>query len=282
MNRPELDPVQSIELDLLLEGILRRYGYDFRGYSRASVRRRVTHFLGREGFGSPTELLPRLLRDEDFFARLLPVFSVSTTEMFRDPFVFRRIREEVFPFLAGLETVKIWHAGCGTGEEVYSLAILLREAGLLSRATLYGTDFNQEVLEVARRGAYPLAGMREATRGYQQVGGTQSFSEYYRADQEEAIFLPELRQAVTFADHNLVTDQDFGAMQLVLCRNVLIYFDRPLQDRVLDLFRRSLVPGGFLCLGTRESTEFSQAGRQLEVVDRKARLYREPPGGGGP
>jgi chemotaxis protein methyltransferase CheR len=270
--------VEAIEVDLLLEAIYRRYGYDFRSYARASVERRVRQIAARTGAGSIASLIPQCLRDEDFFAEIAQQFSVSVTEMFRDPWVYRGIRDTVIPYLRSFPFLKVWHAGCATGEEVYSLAILLKESDLLDRATVFGTDFSDGALDHARRGIYPVDRMREATVGYQASGGTGSFGEYYRAKYDSASMDPSLKDRITFANHNLASDGVFGEMHLVLCRNVLIYFTRDLQNRVLQLFADSLVRGGFLVLGPKETLRFSGVADCFDVVDRKARIYQRRAG----
>jgi chemotaxis protein methyltransferase CheR len=272
MKKQELE---AMEIDLLLEAVFRRYGYDFRSYARASVERRVRQFLSTVGGASVADLIPKVLNDEGFFSRLARMFSISVTEMFRDPFVYRAVREKVIPLLRTWPHIKVWHAGCATGEEVYSLAILLKEEGLYDRATIYATDFNDEVLERARGGVYEIGTMKEATQNYQQAGGKESFSEYYHAQYEAAAMDNSLKEHLTFANHNLTVDEEFGEMHLVFCRNVLIYFNRDLQNRALGLFTESLVHGGFLCLGTKEDIQFTEMSKQYEVVDAKAKIYRK-------
>lgn len=266
---------ESIEIDLLLEAIFRRYGYDFRSYARASIDRRVRSFLASSGCGSVSEMIPRVLHDEAFFSRLARYFSVAVTEMFRDPSVYRAVREKVVPLLKTWPHVKIWHAGCATGEEVHSLAIVLKEEGVYDRATIYATDFNDEALDRAREGIYEMGKFQDATRNYQQAGGKQSFSEYYHARYEAAAMDASLRDRVVFSTHNLASDSVFGEMHLVFCRNVLIYFNRDLQNRALKLFTESLVHGGFLCLGTKEDIRFTDVRDHYDVVDEKSRIYKK-------
>ncbi len=272
------DNVEAIEIDLLLEAVYRRYGYDFRSYSRASIERRIRHFLSTSGCGSISDLIPRVLYDDSFFSRLVRYFSIPVTEMFRDPQVFQILREKVIPVLRTWPHVKIWHAGCATGEEVYSLAILLREEGLYDRATIYATDFNDEALDQARAGIYPAERLKDATRNYQKSGGRRSFSEYYHAHYDAAAMEASLKERVVFSSHNLASDSVFGDMHLVFCRNVMIYFNRDLQNRALGLFTESLVHGGFLCLGTKETLKFSAVFRMFEEVDEKARIYKKTGG----
>ncbi len=272
MNAADLE---SLEVDLLLEAIYQRYGYDFRSYARASIDRRVRQFMSSRGVDQISELIPRVLHDMEFFSQLARYFSIAVTEMFRDPFVYRVLREEVLTILRTYPFVKIWHAGCATGEEVYSLAIMLQEEGLYDRVTIYGTDFNDEVLERARQGIYPADRIQEFTRNYRDAGGKRSFSEYYHAQYDSAVLNAELKQRITFANHNLVTDAVFGEMHLVVCRNVLIYFNRELQNRALGLFEESLVRGGFLCLGTKEDLHLTAVAGSFETVDSKARIYKK-------
>lgn len=267
--------IERIEIDLLLEAVFKAYGYDFRSYARASIERRIRQFQSETGCSSVAEMIPRVLHDEDFFSRLVRHFSVSVTEMYRDPFVYRAIREEVIPMLRTWPHVKIWHAGCATGEEVYSLAIILKEEGIYHRATIYATDFNDEALGQAREGVYSLDKIREATQNYQLAGGKAAFSKYYHSRYDAAAMDSALKERITFANHNLAVDGVFGEMHLVFCRNVLIYFNRELQNRVLGLFTESLVYGGFLCLGTKENLRVSEANKLYEAVDGKAKIYKK-------
>lgn len=266
--------IENVEINLLLEAMFQRYGYDFRLYARASVERRIRLFLASSGCTTISDLIPRVLRDDGFFSELVQSFSVATTEMFRDPFVYRVIRDEVVPLLKTWPHIKVWHAGCATGEEVYSLAILLLEEGLSDRLTIYATDFNDAVLAKAKEGVYEIDRIREFTKAYQEAGGKMSLSDYYHARYDAAVFDPSLRKHITFANHNLTVDRVFGEMHLVLCRNVLIYFNKDLQSRALQLFAESLAHGGFLCLGTKEDVQFSEVASQFEEIDRKARIYK--------
>lgn len=268
------DDIDDIELNLLLDAVFQRYGYDFRSYARASVERRVRSFLPSAGCQRVSELIPLLLHDEAVFAALVQALSITVTDMFRDPFVYRALRQVVVPVLRTWPHVKVWHAGCATGEEVYSTAIVLQEEGLYERTTLYATDYNDEALAKAREGIYAIDRVREFTKAYQDAGGQGSFADYYHARYEAAAIGSELKRNLTFANHNLATDGAFGEMHLVVCRNVLIYFNRDLQDRVLSLFAESLVNGGFLCIGTHEDLQFSSVADAFEEVDRAARIYR--------
>ena len=267
--------LEHVEIELLLEAIFRRYGYDFRSYARASIERRIRQFMVKAGCATIAEMIPKLLHDADFFSHLARYFSISVTELFRDPWAYQVIREKVIPLLKTWPHVKIWHAGCATGEEVYSLAIVLKEEGVYERATIYATDFNDEALERARKGIYALDKIQEATRNYQRTGAKGSFSEYYHARYQAAAMDSALKERMVFSGHNLATDSLFGEMHLVFCRNVLIYFNRDLQNRVLQLFTESLVHGGFLCLGSKEDLRFTDVCDRYEVVDDKARIYKK-------
>jgi chemotaxis protein methyltransferase CheR len=269
------EEIEKIEIDLLLEAVFQVYGYDFRSYSRASIDRRVRLFAAEAGFANIAEMIPKVLHDEVFFYQLSQFFSVSVSEMFRDPFVFAAIRRIALPKLHSYPFFKVWHAGCATGEEVYSMAILLQEGSLLERSTIYATDFNDKALEQARKGIYPLDRIQSYTRNYQDADGKRSFSEYYHASHDSAVMNSGLKDRITFARHNLIADGVFGEMHVVFCRNTLIYFNHELQNRVLQLFTESLVHGGILCLGSSESLEFSAVKEQYEVLDEEARLYRK-------
>jgi chemotaxis protein methyltransferase CheR len=267
--------IEQIEFDLLLEAIYRRYGYDFRSYARASIERRTRHFLAQLGNPSASEMIPLILRDKELFSRLARCYSIAVTEMFRDPFVYRAVRDKVIPVLRTWPHFKIWHAGCATGEEVYSLAIVLKEEGVYDRATIYATDFNDEALDRAREGIFEIGKVQEATRNYQHSGGQASLAQYYHAHYDAVAMNSALKERMVFSGHNLASDSVFGDMHLVFCRNVLIYFNRELQGRALGLFTESLVHGGFLCLGTKEDLQFSSVGSRYDIVDDKARIYKK-------
>lgn len=267
--------IEHIEQDLLLEAIYRRYGYDFRNYAQASVRRRIRHLMAKLGQENIGEMIPLLLRNEEFARKVVFEFSISVTEMFRDPDFYQAVREKVVPYLKTYPFIKIWHAGCATGEEVYSSAILLQEEALYERATIFATDFNDDVLDKARDGIYALKDIRQYAENYQRARCQQNFSDYYHAQYDLAVMNQALKRNITFANHNLVTDGVFGEMHLIFCRNVLIYFERPLQDRVLHLFADSLGLGGFLCLGSKETLEFSEVAEQFKVVDDRQKIYQK-------
>ena len=268
------DRVADVEFELLLEAIWRRYSYDFRHYARASLRRRVTGAMQRLGMARISELQDGLLHDAGLFTRLLTLLSVPVSDFFRDPEYFAVLRHDVLPLLATYPSLKIWIAGCSTGEEVYSMAIVLDELGLLDRATIYATDINPEALRTAEAGVYPLGRVQGFTRNYQAAGGAGSLSDYYTAAYDRVLFDRRLRSRVTFSDHSLATDAVFAEVQLVSCRNVLIYFDRVLQEHAVQLFHDALVPRGFLGIGSRESLHGFRSSSSFEVVSRESRLYR--------
>ena len=269
--------VADIEIRLLVEAIFLRYGQDFRDYAQASLKRRVLQAQQRMGAASISAMQERVLHDADAFASLLQYLTVPVSEMFRDPAYFLALRRHVLPVLRTYPSVKVWVAGCSTGEEPYSLAILLQEEGLLDRTILYATDINHASLDKARRGIFALDHMQAFTRNYQRAGGTRSFSDYYTAAYGGALFDRGLRESITFADHSLATDAVFSETQLVSCRNVLIYFNRKLQDRALGLFHESLAHRGFLGLGTKETLDFSAYADRFEPVSRPDRIYRKRP-----
>ena len=269
---PELE---RVEIELLLEGVFRQYGFDFRSYAYASIRRRLWKRVEAEGLNNLSELQARVLHDTDTMERLLLDLSVNVTAMFRDPLFYVSFREKVIPLLRTYPFIRIWHAGCSTGEEVYSMAILLEEAGLYDRARVYATDINDVVLQQARRGIFPLERMQEYTENYIKAGGTRSFSEYYTAKYDGALFDQRLVRNVVFAQHNLVTDRSFAEFNVIFCRNVLIYFDKDLQNQVHSLFYDSLVRFGILCLGSKESLKFSKYDARYERLDPSEKIYRK-------
>ena len=265
----------DIEIELLLEAIYKKYGYDFRQYSRASLKRRIKHRLAVSGLDSISELQHKILYDVTFFETLLMDLSINVTEMFRDPFLYKEIRKEVIPILKTYPFIKIWHAGVATGEEVYSLAIILKEEGLYDKAQIYATDFNEVILHRAKEGIISLENIKAYTYNYQQSGGKEFFADYYTAKYDSALIDQSLKKNIVFADHNLATDGVFGEMNLIMCRNVLIYFQRELQNRVIALFHESLCHLGFLCLGSKETLMFSEYAKHFEPIVEKARIYRK-------
>jgi chemotaxis protein methyltransferase CheR len=270
--------VEEVELDLLLEGIARVYGLDFRNYARASLRRRLWRRVTAEGRTSLAGLLEAVLHDPAAMERLRVDLSVTVTSMFRDPPFFVALRRHVVPLLRTYPFVRAWVAGCASGEEVYSLAILLREEGLADRVRVYATDVSDEILLRAREGRFPLEKMREYSANYLEAGGRESLSRYYEVEGRWVRLDPALRDGVVFARHNLATDAPFNDFHLVLCRNVLIYFDRTLQARVHRLLDASLVPLGVLGLGARESLATSTIEARYEPLDLDTRLYRKTAG----
>ena len=269
------DDVDEIELALLLEGVYRRYGFDFREYAPASLRRRVWRRVHAEGLSTISALQDKLLHDSACMERLLLDLSINVTAMFRDPKFYVSFREKVVPLLRTYPFTRIWVAGCSTGEEVYSVAILLQEEGVYDRTRIYATDINESVLERARSGVFPLDKMREYTQNYIRAGGKQAFSEYYLAKYDGAQFQRSLVENVVFAQHNLVSDRSFNEFNVIICRNVMIYFDRTLQNRVHRLFYESLVTFGVLALGAKESIKFSPFEDRYEDLDAGERLYKK-------
>lgn len=269
---PELE---QIEIELLLEGIYQHYGFDFRSYAYASIRRRLWKRIEAEGLSTISALQDRVLHDSDLMERLLLDLSINVTAMFRDPGFYRVFRTQVVPTLRTYPFIRIWHAGCATGEEVYSMAILLEEEGLYERSRIYATDINEVVLQKAKSGIFPLDRMQEYTENYIAAGGKRSFSDYYIAKYDGALFHPSLTKNVVFSQHNLVTDRSFSEFNVILCRNVLIYFDKTLQARVLTLFYDSLAMFGVLALGSKESLRFSPYEECYEQINGPEKIYRK-------
>jgi chemotaxis protein methyltransferase CheR len=265
---------ERIEIDLLLEGIQRRYGYDFRGYALASLRRRLWHRAYGEGLETLSGLQERVLHDPSCMDRLLRDLSINVTEMFRDPSFHRALRERVFPLLRTHPFIRVWNAGCSTGEEIYSLAIALHEEDLLERTRIYATDIDDAALERARAGSFPLERMQRYTENYLRAGGTDAFSSYYTASGEHARFDPALAAGMVFAQHNLVTDGSFNEFQLIVCRNVLIYFGPKLQEQVLGLFGASMSRFGILALGRKESLRHSTHADEYEPLVESEKIFR--------
>lgn len=247
----------ELEITLLLEAIYLQYGYDFRHYSRASIKRRIQRRLKLEGLQTIAEMQHRVIHEPAFCELILNDLSIHVTEMFRDPRFFLALRHKVLPQLASCEFLRIWHAGCASGEEVYSIAILLMEEGLYDRSLIYATDFNDRVLNQAREGIYAVKTIQQGIVNYRQAGGKASFADYYSAAYDHGILRQDLKRNIVFSNHNLTTDRSFGEMDLIVCRNVLIYFDTTLQRQVLQLFHESLREGGFLGLGSKETVRFA-------------------------
>lgn len=268
------DELESIEIQLLLEGVFRHYGYDFREYARSSLKRRIWNAIRAEQLTTVSGFQERVLHDPACMERLLLELSVNTTSMFRDPSFYLIFRRKVVPLLRTYPFIRIWHAGCSTGEEVYSMAILLEEEGLYDRCRIYATDINEVVLRKAREGIFPLAVIQEYTNNYLKAGGTRSFSEYYTAAYDHAIFRPSLKKNVVFAQHNLVIDSSFNEFNVIACRNVMIYFQKSLQDRVHNLLHESLCLFGVLGLGDKESIRFTPHEKDYEELEHGEKLYR--------
>ncbi|MEA1969293.1 MAG: protein-glutamate O-methyltransferase CheR [Thermodesulfobacteriota bacterium] len=266
---------ENLEIRLLLEAIHQKYGYNFKDYANAHTKRRLRHRLALSNMESYTQMIHRVIYDEDFFNTLLMDLSINVTEMFRDPWFYKKVREDIMPFLKTYSFIKVWHAGCSAGQEVYSISILLEEEGMKHRSQIYATDFNEFIIEKARNGIYPIDVMKSYTVNYQQSGGKKDFSDYYTADYDNVIFRQSLKEKVLFSSHNLVTDGVFGEMNLIFCRNVLIYFNRQLQNRVLKLFYDSLCPGGYLCLGSKESLKFTDMADKFESIAGREKIYRK-------
>ncbi len=271
----EASDTEDIEMDLLLQAVYLKYGYDFRNYSKAHLKRRINQRIKLEGLTSVSELQHKVLWEKDFYRSFLQDLSINVTEMFRDPEFYQAFRKTVIPDLSTYAHIKVWHAGCSTGEEVYSLAIILKEENLLSRTRIYATDINKNVLDVAKQGIYNSKDMEAYAENYARAGGKAKLSDYYLSKYGSVIFDKSLAKNVVFADHNLVTDGVFAEVNLVFCRNVLIYFDKQLQNKVLKLFANSLGKRGFLCLGTKESIQFSDVVNQFENSDKKMKIYRK-------
>src|SRR6476620_10687122 len=271
---PARGDLEDVELSLLLEGVFRHYGFDFRQYAPASLRRRVWRRVHAEGLQTISALQEKVLHDPACMERLLLDLSINTTAMFRDPSFYLSFRQQVVPLLRTYPFVRVWHAGCSTGEEVYSMAILLQEEGLYDRCRIYATDINEQVLQRAKDGIFPLATMQENTTNYIAAGGKGTFSEYYTARYDNAIFRPSLRENVVFAQHNLVTDASFNHFNVIVCRNVFIYFNNALQDRVHKLFLQSMEMFGILGLGKKETVRYSAVTDSYEEVDAEEKIYR--------
>jgi chemotaxis protein methyltransferase CheR len=274
VRKTAADDLERLEIDLLLEAIFRRYGFDFREYAPASLRRRLRRRMEAEHLGSISALQERILHDPACMERLLLDLSINVTAMFRDPTFYVAFREKVIPLMRTYPFTRIWHAGCSTGEEVYSMAILLAEEGLYERARIYATDINEAVLDRAKEGVFPMDRMREYTENYIKAGGRRAFSEYYLAKYDGALFDRTLVENVVFAQHNLVSDRSFNEFNVVVCRNVMIYFAKRLQDRVHELFYESLSMFGVLALGAKETIRFTPHEDAYEELDVEERLYR--------
>lgn len=267
--------IDDKEFTGLLEAIRFMYGYDFTEYAESSIRRRVVRFMATKGIENLADLGKILLNDGYVFEDFVQQLSVTVTEMFRDPFFYKSLREMVVRQLETYPVIKIWIAGCATGQEVFSVAILLKEEGLLSRSILYATDINQHSLQVAREGIYTLSDMKGYTQNYLEAGGKAEFSEYYTAQHNAALFDRELSRNVVYSPHNLAADGSFNEFQLIVCRNVIMYFNQQLQNKVVRLFHDSLCPFGYLGLGSKESLLFSGLKDSFQEVSGRDRIYRK-------
>jgi len=271
----QLNKQTNLEIDLLLEAIYRLSGYDFRQYNRSSISRRIFNRMRINSIPTISRVQEKVIHDQEFLEQLLNDFSINVTEMFRNPSFFKAFRETVIPALRDYQEIRIWHAGCATGEEVYSMAILLQEEGLIDKAVIYATDMNEQVLEKAKKGVFPIHKMQAYTKNYMLAGGAHAFSEYYKTDYQYAYFHPTLLKNIIFAQHNLVTDQSFNEFHVVLCRNVLIYFSPQLQSQVHHLFYESLSDNGFLCLGDKETLRFEEVISNYREVVGNERIYQK-------
>lgn len=272
---PENYDTQNIELDLLLLAVNLKYGYDFRNYSKTHLKRRIYQRLKLSGLNTISELQNKVLWDKEFYRIFLQDLSINVTEMFRDPDFYLSFRKKVISDLKTYAYIKVWLAGCSSGEEVYSLAIILKEEDLLQRTQIYATDINKNVLETARQGIYSNKEIELYSRNYHDSGGKGQLSDYYTSKYGSVLFDKSLSKNIVFADHNLVTDGVFAEVNLVFCRNVLIYFDKFLQNKVLKLFSESLSKRGFLCLGTKEGLKFTDFEDDFTVIDKKMKIYKK-------
>lgn len=275
LPQAEQNELEDIEIALLLEGLYRYYGFDFREYSPASLKRRVMERMRAEKIETISSYQDRVLHDAACMERLLLGLSVHVTSMFRDPDFYQTFRRKVVPILKTYPTVRLWHAGCSTGEEVYSMAILLQEEGLSRKSVIYATDISHDVLRKAREGIFSLSAMQEYTGNYMKAGGTREFSDYYTAHYDNVIFHPSLKSNIVFAEHNLATDGSFNEFHVILCRNVMIYFNKALQERVHNLIYESLSMFGILGLGNKESLKFTPRESFYERLHGRDQLYRK-------
>ncbi|MGZ5245851.1 MAG: CheR family methyltransferase [Flavitalea sp.] len=273
--KSELSIIKDEELNVLTATLFELYGYDFTNYAKSSLKRRVNRLMIIDRIPSFAELLFRVRNDADYLPHLVEEVTVNVTEMFRDPLTFKFIREHVLPILATHPFIRIWHAGCATGEEVYSMAIILEEAKLLHKSLLYATDLNASVIENIRKGIFPMSAMKQYSENYILSGGKKDFSDYYTAKYDWAKFNENLSSKMIVATHNLVSDRSFNEFQLILCRNVLIYFDKNLQEKALELFDDSLEKLGFLVLGSKENIRFSSITKKYVQLDSKEKIWRK-------
>nr|WP_251038258.1 protein-glutamate O-methyltransferase CheR [Paenibacillus albidus] len=275
LNQGGKNELEQIEIELLLDGVHRLYGYDFRNYALPSLKRRIWHHVHAENVPTISALQEKVLHDRACFERFIYSLSIPVTEMFRDPGLFLTFRQKVIPLLRTYPYIRIWHAGCSTGEEVYSMAILLHEEGLYDKARIYATDMNDRSLQQAKEGVYEIGKMKQYTKNYLEAGGTRAFSEYYTAKYNSVILQPYLRKNIIFAEHNLATDTSFNEFNVIFCRNVMIYFNDELRDHVHGLFHESLSRFGVLVLGSKESIHFTRYSDSYEPLDRVEKIYRK-------
>lgn len=266
--------IEDRELEILINEVYENYGYDFSGYSMASFKRRVDRLYQLDGFTNFKSFLEKIIDDTDYFSHMVEEITVNITEMFRDPHFYKVLRTEILPILATKPFIRLWHAGCSTGEEVYSMAILLKEANLLEKSLLYATDISPMVLDVARKGVFPLRMMKQYSENYMASGGRKDFSHYYTANYGLAKFREDLSSRMVFSQHNLVSDRSFNEFDLILCRNVLIYFDKDLQERAFHLFDDSLSKLGYLALGTKETIKYTSMQKRYKQFE-KEKIWRK-------
>ncbi|PWV92072.1 chemotaxis protein methyltransferase CheR [Paenibacillus cellulosilyticus] len=273
--RENIEPLEQLEIELLLEALYRYYGFDFRDYVLPSIRRRIWHRIHAEKLSTISGLQEKVLHDRNTMKRLIADFSINVTEMFRDPSFFRAFRTTIVPLLQDYACIRIWHAGCSTGEEVYSMAILMHEEGLHHKTRYYATDMNADVIEEAKRRSFALDKLQAYSNNYMQAGGTKSLSDYYTIDNNQASLHPYLADSIVFAQHNLAVDQSFNEFHVIICRNVMIYFNSVLQNRVHTLFHESLSRSGFLGLGHKESIAYTSHSALYKEMDAHEKLYRK-------
>lgn len=266
--------LEDVEVDLLCEGIFRYYGFDFRQYARSSLKRRIKNLIDLESLPSISALQERVLHDRPMMERFLLNLSINVTSMFRDPAMYLAVRKKVVPLLQTYPSLRVWHAGCSSGEEPYSMSILLEEEEVSKNTKIYATDFNEAIIKKAKAGIIPLDVMREYTEHYQKAGGKRAFSEYYTANHNHAILSPNIRQSITYSRHNLAIDSSFNEFNLIVCRNVMIYFNEELRDRVLMLLHNSLCRFGILILGNKESLQFTPLEKHYKELDAQQRIYQ--------
>lgn len=267
--------LNPLEIELLLTAIKRQYDYDFSDYAKTSLHRRLLGILSKHKIDNLGECQHRVIQDPGFFYTMLNDLTITVSDLFRDPLTYKALMQHVVPYLQSYPSFKLWHAGCATGEEVYSLAILLKENGLYEKAIIYATDINQRAMEYAKSGLFSKKTIEQGMANYKKINPNGNLNQYISMNEQDGILDASLRDKVVFSKHNLVVDQSFGEMQLIMCRNVLIYFNKSLQERVLRLFTDSLCIGGYLCLGSRETLKFSEVKQYYEVVDKDARIYRK-------